>query len=228
MTPEEKTAAAIIALAGPLSLGQILRFSSPKAVDALETAGLISISRGHERIVRPANPFVGEIIRRRVPAGRSADLRSSILALPLADAVRPETLLNQLRWSLDCGACVPPEELLQAAVSSNVALDTAAAARAAGAVRDEAFLPDARVQLAYAHFILGRPEAAAGYLKSARPLRYGRPSYLAALLAARLGRPGHPRNCRAKPPKAPGTRQGRPRTVPGGRSPRPQGWPRHS
>jgi DNA-binding CsgD family transcriptional regulator len=133
---------------------------------------------------------VGEIIRRRVPAGRSAELRSSILALPLAAAVCPETLLNQLRWSLDCGACVPPEELLQAAVSSNVALDTATAARAAGAVRDEAFLPDARVQLAYSNYILGRPEAAASYLKSAQPLRYGRPSYLAALLAARLGRPG--------------------------------------
>jgi DNA-binding CsgD family transcriptional regulator len=199
MTPEEKTAAAIIALAGPLSLGQILRFSSPRAVDALETAGLISISPGHARIVRPANPFVGEIIRRRVPAGRSAELRSSVLALPLAAAGRPETLLNQLRWSLDCGACIPPGELLQAAVSSNVALDSATAARAAGAVRDEAFLPDARVQLAYSSFILGRPEAAAGYLKSAQPLRYGRPSYLAALLAARLGRPGVSPELRREP-----------------------------
>jgi DNA-binding CsgD family transcriptional regulator len=190
MTPEEKTTAAIVALAGPLTLGQILRLSSPKAVDALETAGLISISPGHDRIVRPASPFVGEIIRRRVPAGRSADLRSSVLALPLAAAVRPEAFLNQLRWSLDCGARVPPEQLLQAAVSSNVALDTVTATRTAGAVRDEAFLPDARLQLAYSNFILGRPEAAAGYLKSAQPLRYGRPSYLAALLAARLGRPG--------------------------------------
>ena len=44
MTPEEKTAAAIVALAGPLSLGQILRFSGPKAVDALETAGIITVS----------------------------------------------------------------------------------------------------------------------------------------------------------------------------------------
>jgi DNA-binding CsgD family transcriptional regulator len=189
MTPEEKTAAAIVALAGPLTLGQILRFSSPKAVDALETAGMISISAGHDRIVRPASSFVGEIIRRRVPAGRSEDLRTSVLGHPLSAAVQPEALLNQLRWSLDCGARVPPERLLQAAVSSNVALDTAMASRAAGAVRDEAWLPEARLQLAYSNFILGRTEAAAGYLKSARPLPYGRSSYQAALLATRLGSP---------------------------------------
>jgi DNA-binding CsgD family transcriptional regulator len=187
MTPEEKTAASIVALAGPLSLGQFLRFSGPKTVDALDVAGIISVSPGHDRIVGPVSSLVGEIIRRRVPAGRSAELRASVLELAAPGAVPPDASLNRLRWSLDCGAQLPPGELLQAAVSSNAALDAATASRAARAIRDERFLPEARIQLAYSNFILGRPEEAAGYLLSAQPSPYGRSSYLAALLSARLG-----------------------------------------
>lgn len=187
MSPEEKTAAAIVALAGPLSLGQILRFSSPRAVDALEMAGIITVSRDRDRIVRPASPLIGEIVRRRVPAGRSTSLRSSLRALPLAGAVHPDAFLNQLRWSLDSGADVAPGELLRAAAAANTALDTATALRAAGAIEEESFLSAARIQLAYAHYVLGRREASAGYLQAAQPVRYGRESYLAALLAARLG-----------------------------------------
>ncbi|MGY2743227.1 LuxR C-terminal-related transcriptional regulator [Arthrobacter sp. UYCu723] len=186
MTPEERTVATIVALAGPLSLGQILKFSSPKAVDALEAAGIITVSPGHDRTVRPASLLLGEIIRRRAPAGQSAALRASLFALPSAGAVRPEAFLNQLRWSLDCGARVPPGQLLQAAAAANTDLDPAAAIQAAWAVRDAQFLPEARLQLAYAHHILGRPEDAVGYLLTAWPLRYGRASYLAARLAALL------------------------------------------
>ncbi|MFF2030189.1 LuxR C-terminal-related transcriptional regulator [Arthrobacter sp. NPDC058192] len=187
MTPEEKTAAMIVALAGPLSLAQILRISGPKAVDALDTAGIIAVSPGQDRLVRAASPIVGEIIRHRVPAGRSSALRSSVLSLPSVRAAVPGAALNRLRWSLDCGVDVPPAQLLQAAVAANTALDPSTAARAAGAIRDPSFLPDARIQLAYSHFILGRPDTASAFLESAQPLRAGRSSYLAALLAARLG-----------------------------------------
>ena len=202
LTPEEKTVAAIVALAGPLSLGQTLRLSGPKVVDALHMAGIISISPGHDRVVRPASSIIGEIIRHRVPAARSSVLRASVLALPSAGVVLPGAALNRLRWSLDCGAEIPPGQLLLAAVSSNVALDPASASRAASAVRDKSFLPDARLQLAYSQFILGRPEAAAGYLQSARPLRYGRSSYLAALLGARLGGPADTRELDGDAPDA--------------------------
>lgn len=186
MTTEERTVAAIVALAGPLSLGQILRFSSPKVVDALEAAGIISVSPGHDRTVRPASPLLGTIIRDRAPAGQRAALRASLLELPFAGAVRPEAFLNQLRWSLDCGALVPPEQLLQAAAAANTDLEPAAAIQAAQAVRDAQFLSEARVHLAYAHYLLGLPQEAAGYLEAARPLRDGRQSYLAANLAALL------------------------------------------
>lgn len=187
MTPEEKTAATIVALAGPLSLAQILRISGPKAVDALDTAGIIAVSPGHDRLVRPASPIVGEIIRHRVPAGRSSALRSSVLSLPSERAAVPGAALNRLRWSLDCGVEIPPAQLLHAAVAANTALDPATAARAAGAIRDARFLSEARIQLAYSHFIAGRPQAAVACLETAQPVRAGRPSYLAALLAARLG-----------------------------------------
>ena len=201
MTPEEKTAATIVALAGPLSLAQILRISGPKAVDALDTAGIIAVSAGQDRLVRPASPMVGEIIRLRVPAGRSSALRSSVLALPSERAMVPGAALNRLRWSLDCGVEIPPAQLLQAAVAANTALDPATAARAAGAIRDARFLSEARIQLAYSHFIAGRRGAGAACLESAQPVRAGRSSYLAALLAARLGPPrrsGSP--CLSPPP----------------------------
>ena len=142
---------------------------------------------GHDRLVRPASPIVGEIIRHRVPAGRSSALRSSVLSLPSARAAVPGAALNRLRWSLDCGVEIPPVQLLHAAVAANTALDPATAARAAGAIRDARFLSEARIQLAYSHFIAGHPEAAVACLESAQPVRAGRPSYLAALLAARLG-----------------------------------------
>ncbi|WP_445154942.1 LuxR C-terminal-related transcriptional regulator [Arthrobacter sp. Hor0625] len=186
MSDEEKTAAAIVALAGPLSLGQILRFSSPRAVDALEGAGIITVSREPDRIVRPASPLIGEIIRRRVPAGRSAGLRASLLALPWAGKVLPDAVLNQLRWALDSGAEPPAGDLLEGAIAANAGLDTATARRAAEAIGPGPLRPEARLQLAYSDYILGRRSDAADGLRAAQPLRYGRASYLAALLAGRL------------------------------------------
>ncbi|MCX6497772.1 MAG: LuxR C-terminal-related transcriptional regulator [Arthrobacter sp.] len=188
LTAEEKTAADIVALAGPLALGQILRFSGPRAIDALEMAGIITVSRDLDRIVRPASPLIGEVIRGRVPAARSASLRADLLALPWAAAL-PESFLNQLRWSLDAGADLASPDLIRGATAANIGLDTATALRAAGAVREEGFLSEARIQLAYSNYILGRSEASTGLLEAAQPVRYGRVSYLAALLSARLGNP---------------------------------------
>ncbi|MDQ0757137.1 LuxR family transcriptional regulator [Arthrobacter sp. B3I4] len=186
MPAEEQSVAAIVSLAGPLSLGQVLQFSNPKTVDALEMAGIITVSRDQDRTVRPASPLVGEILRDRVPAGRSASLRASLLALPGAGTAHPEAFLNRFRWALDCGALLSPAELLQAATAANAALDTATARRAGSAVPDGPLLPEARVQLAYSDYLLGRRETAASHLSSARSLEYGRPAILAALLAARL------------------------------------------
>ncbi|KRE77385.1 LuxR C-terminal-related transcriptional regulator [Arthrobacter sp. Soil763] len=186
MSDEEKTAAAIVALAGPLSLGQILRFSSPRSVDALEGAGIITVSREPDRIVRPASPLIGEIIRRRVPAGRSAGLRASMLALPWAGKVLPDAVLNQLRWALDSGAEPPAGDLLEGAIAANAGLDTDTARRAAEAIGPGPLRSEARLQLAYSDYILGRRADAADLLRAAQPLRYGRASYLAALLAGRL------------------------------------------
>ncbi|MFS0715897.1 LuxR C-terminal-related transcriptional regulator [Arthrobacter sp. 1P04PC] len=184
---EEQTVAAIVSLAGPLSLGEILRFSNPKTVDALEMAGIIAVSRDQERLVRPASPMVGEIVRGRVPAGRSAGLRASLLQLPGFSDGHPEAYLNRLRWALDAGAELAPGDLVYGAARANAALDAVTALRAATAAVGGDRAPEAKIQLAYAQYLLGRTEAAAGQLRSAGAVPYGRPSYLAALLAARLG-----------------------------------------
>ncbi|MEO5779332.1 MAG: LuxR C-terminal-related transcriptional regulator [Arthrobacter oryzae] len=186
MAPEARTAATIVALAGPLPLSQVLRFSGSRAVDALDLAGIIAVTAGTDREVRPASSMVGEIIRQRVPAARSSMLRANILGLFRADDVRPEARLNRLRWSLDCGAAIPPGQLVQAAEAANTALDPETALRAAAAVNDALFLPEARIQLAYSNYLLGRMDAAAGHLEDALPLHHGRAVYLAALLADRL------------------------------------------
>ncbi|MDN3937466.1 LuxR C-terminal-related transcriptional regulator [Arthrobacter sp. YD4] len=184
---EEQTVAAIVSLAGPLSLGEILHFSNPKTVDALEMAGIIAVSRDQERLVRPASPMVGEIVRGRVPAGRSAGLRASLLQLPGFSDGHPEAYLNRLRWALDAGAELAPAELVYGAARANAALDAVTALRAATAAAGGDRAPEAKIQLAYAQYLLGRTEAAAGQLRSAGAVPYGRPSYLAALLTARLG-----------------------------------------
>ena len=186
MSPEERTAAAIVALAGPLPLGQLLGFGGPKAVDALERAGIISVSRGADRTVRPASPLIGEIIRRWVPAGKSAGLRASFVSLPPGGSVPPDAFLNRVRWALDCGAAVPPDELLKAACSANVALDARAALRTAEAISDDAKLPEARLQMAYARYLLGDRQQSAKFLQLAEPTPNEHSRYLAALLSARL------------------------------------------
>ncbi|MGP4032527.1 LuxR C-terminal-related transcriptional regulator [Pseudarthrobacter sp. 1C304] len=190
MSPEERTAAAIVSLAGPLPLGQLLGFGGPKAVDTLERAGIITVSRGADRTVRPASPLIGEIIRRWVPAGRSAGLRASFVSLPPGTSVPPEAFLNRVRWALDCGAPVPAEQLLAAATAANTALDAHTALRVAEAVSDAAMIPAARLQMAYARYLLGDGGQSAKLLQLAHPLPDQDTSYLAALLAARLrGRP---------------------------------------
>ncbi|MET1064226.1 MAG: LuxR C-terminal-related transcriptional regulator [Arthrobacter sp.] len=185
MSPEERTAAAIVALAGPLSLGQLLAFGGPRAVDALERAGIITVSRGADRTVRPASRLIGEIIRRWIPAGRSAGLRASFVSLP-PGPVHPDAFLNRVRWALDCGADVPAEELLKAACAANAALDAQSALRTAEAISDEATIPAARLQMAYAQYLLGDGDRSAKFLQLAEPLPKGNSGYLAALLAARL------------------------------------------
>lgn len=186
MSPEERTAAAIVALAGPLSLGQLLGFGGPKAVDALERAGIITVSRGADRTVRPASPLIGEIIRRWVPAGRSAGLRASFVSLPPGGSVHPEAFLNRVRWALDCGAAVPAEQLLKAARSANVALDAQTALRTAEAISDDAMIPEARLHMAYARYLLGDGDQSAKFLQLAGRIRNETSRYLAALLTARL------------------------------------------
>ncbi|HSO17202.1 MAG TPA: LuxR C-terminal-related transcriptional regulator [Arthrobacter sp.] len=186
MSPEERTAAAVVALAGPLSLGQLLGFGGPKAVDALERAGIINVSRGTDRTVRPASPLIGEIIRRWVPAGRSAGLRASFVSLPPGTSVHPEAFLNRIRWALDCGAAVPAEQLLKAACSANVALDAQTALRTAEAVSDDAMIPEARLHMAYARYLLGDGDQSTKFLQLAEHLPRESSRYLAALLSARL------------------------------------------
>jgi DNA-binding CsgD family transcriptional regulator len=81
---------------------------------------------------------------------------------------------------------VPPDELLKAACTANAALDARAAMRTAEAISDDAKLPEARLQMAYARYLLGDRQQSAKFLQLAEPMPNGNARYLAALLSARL------------------------------------------
>jgi DNA-binding CsgD family transcriptional regulator len=113
-------------------------------------------------------------------------LRASFVSLPTGTSMHPEAFLNRIRWALDCGAAVPAEQLLKAARSANVALDAQTALRTAGAISDEPMIPEARLHMAYARYLLGDGDQSAKYLQLAERLPNETSRYLAALLAARL------------------------------------------
>lgn len=181
---EEQAVASIVCSAGALPLGVILRYGSPRSVDTLETAGIITVARDGDRLVRPSSLMVSEIVRQRIPAGRSARLRASLLALSPEGERVPEAYLSCFRWAMDAGAPLTPQELLFGAAAANTSMDQATAVRAATAAT--AFLPEAAVQLAYSQFIEGRRRQAAELLVSAGPVRDGGSCLLAELLAKRL------------------------------------------
>lgn len=185
---EEQAVASIVCSAGALPLGVILRYGSPRSVDTLEAAGIIAVAQDGDRLVRPSSLMVSEVVRQRIPAGRSVRLRASLLALSPEKERPPEAFLSCFRWALDTGTTLSPEELLFGSAAANAEMDQATALRAATGVAD--LLPEARIQLAYSQFVMGRRREAGELLACAGPVRAGRSALLAELLAGRLGTGG--------------------------------------
>lgn len=164
LTPAEREALEIIALAEPVPAVLAFDLGLHRAVDALTEAKLVSLSDDADRLLRPMHPLYGEVVRGMVPAARSARLRQRVLQVRPAGTERPENLLRWVSWSLDCGAQVPDNQLLSAAYMANNNFDSATALRSAQAVRDPERAVSARVQAARAHYQSGNLEAAAQLL----------------------------------------------------------------
>ncbi|WAP53419.1 LuxR C-terminal-related transcriptional regulator [Arthrobacter sp. ATA002] len=149
LTRDERDALELIALAEPLPASTAFELGLHRAVDALTEAKLVKISTGPSRLLQPMHPLYGDVVRRLVPAARSARLRQRLLTSGAA-AGTADNLLRWVIWSLDCGDEVSDAKLVQAAYRANNAFDTAAALRAAGAVKGPEYALAARVQAARA------------------------------------------------------------------------------
>ncbi|MBD8043097.1 hypothetical protein H9638_04645 [Arthrobacter sp. Sa2BUA2] len=160
LSSEERETMEIIALAEPLPVGVAFRLGLHRSVDALTAANLVSVEDGGQRLLRPRHPLYGEVVRHMVPAARSARLRQRVHAVLPDRHESIDGLLRSVAWSLDCGASVPDEQLLQAAYMANNFFDSNFALRAAGEVRREELRPAAGVQAARAHYQRGNYAAA--------------------------------------------------------------------
>ncbi|MDN3483604.1 helix-turn-helix transcriptional regulator [Arthrobacter sp. APC 3897] len=156
----ERDALEIIALAEPLPAAAAFSLGLHRAVDSLTEAKLVDISGDPVRLLRLKHPLYGDVVRRLVPAARSARLRRRLLTVSDPGTEQGENLLRWVSWSLDCGADVPDSSLVAAAYRANNLFDSALAFRLATAVKDPAYAMAARVQAARARFQDGKPEAA--------------------------------------------------------------------
>lgn len=150
LTKDERDALEIISLAEPLPAAAAFDLGLHRAVDALTEAKLVKITSGMPRLLQPMHPLYGEVVRRLVPAARSARLRQRLMASGAASGATAENLLRWVSWSLDCGIQVSDADLVQAAFRANNAFDSAGALRAAGAVKGPEYSLAARVQAARA------------------------------------------------------------------------------
>ncbi|MDK1360157.1 LuxR C-terminal-related transcriptional regulator [Arthrobacter sp. zg-Y1219] len=163
LSKEEHEALEIIALAEPLPAATAFELGLHRAVDSLTEAKLVKISAGRGRLLRPMHPVYGEVVRRLVPAARSARLRQRLLTVTDPSERESDNLLRWVCWSLDCGAEVSDADLVAAAYRANNVFDSPAALRTAGAVKGPDHALAARVQAARACF-------QDGHLDSAREL----------------------------------------------------------
>jgi len=174
LSNDEREAMEIIALAEPVPVGVAFRLGMHRSVDALTAAKLVSVEEDGQRLLRPRHPLYGELVRHMVPAARSARLRQKVLAVLPENSDSMDGLLRSVGWSLDCGAPVPDQQLLQAAYMANNFFDSDFALRAAQEIQDPQMLSAARIQTARAQYQRGNFTAAqelvAGTVESARDL----------------------------------------------------------
>ncbi|MCZ2402960.1 helix-turn-helix transcriptional regulator [Paenarthrobacter sp. Z7-10] len=164
-TPAELEVLQTVALAEPLPLSWLCQAAGEAEIDALEEDNLISISKGPRRLVRSAYPLFGEVVRQLVPAARSRRIRARILEVMDGPQPSPESLVRFVNWSLDCGATVPEQQLLQAAGSANRNFDPTFALRAAEAVKSSGNRTAAKIEMAHAHYHRGDLKRAASLLE---------------------------------------------------------------
>ena len=154
---EETEAMELVALAEPVPVQTVIEALGGSAVYRLLERELVEITTDLARTVTLSHPLFGEVIRSRVPVGRSIRLRRRILdAHSFDESEAIEGYLRRVAWALDCGSLPADEVLLRAAIIANRVYDSRFALRAARAVDNPLLRGRALIEISRAEMMHGK------------------------------------------------------------------------
>ncbi|MDJ0312303.1 LuxR C-terminal-related transcriptional regulator [Arthrobacter sp. H35-D1] len=139
-----------VALAGSLDLETLYQVADRAAVDDLEEARLIVISKVPSRRVCFSSPRMGAVAAQLLPTARSLFLRRRLLAKVDLNRERGESLVRHVGWALEAGLQIPDSVALLAAQQGNEHFLSDVAERAAAAVTSPGLSGGARLETAKA------------------------------------------------------------------------------
>ncbi len=113
MDPDELTAIELLATAGSVPLGLVTGIATVRAVQRLETRGLVTTEQSGRRVdVAIAHPLHAEVLRSSMPALRQRSIRRNLVdALIATGARRSADRVRMACWSLESGVDVDPMTL---------------------------------------------------------------------------------------------------------------------
>ncbi|KAA0021028.1 helix-turn-helix domain-containing protein [Antrihabitans cavernicola] len=113
---ESRTALELVAFGEPVGYDLLVKATSDRAVELLESRQLIDVVSDHRRVdARLAHPLFGEVVRASCPEStRRLRLRVLAAAVEATGALRCDDALRVSLWRLDAGVCVEPTTLLAA------------------------------------------------------------------------------------------------------------------
>jgi DNA-binding CsgD family transcriptional regulator len=130
-----RAALELVAVGEPVRLGMLDDLVDRSTLERLESSGQIVVDgSGDDRVVRPAHPLFGDVVRAGLP-----ELRRHRLMATLADllesrgATSRDDIIRLALWRLDSAGHASPELLLDAARQAHFAFDGTAAERLARA-----------------------------------------------------------------------------------------------
>ncbi|MCG2620527.1 LuxR family transcriptional regulator [Arthrobacter sp. I2-34] len=157
---DEAARSALLALAlmGPARRDVVEQFLAPDVIDALAAAGYLDPGPADagEPLLQLAPSLHPESLRRLAPVALKRRMHQWFTTRAAAAGLPQRQRLLAVRWALECGNPVAPEQLLAAAEEANACFRPGAALLAASAPGSAQAGPAAAVELARAGMYQGR------------------------------------------------------------------------
>ncbi|MBT1002459.1 AAA family ATPase [Paenarthrobacter sp. DKR-5] len=163
----EKRALETAALSQALPLELLLQSTDRRAVDSLQTKGLLQVERTAPPLVRVKRSLTAEVIRGQIPPGRRQELREGLMEAMGSAAVPAVGTLALTSCALDCAVELDAETLITAARLANRLDEPRNALRFLAAVPGQDQPAAALVEKAAALLAVGENAAAANVLAHA-------------------------------------------------------------